>query len=525
MRMTRFFGGMNWLAVGLIAVLALPAGADEGFKPIFNGENLDGWIGQEGYWRVEDGAIVGEMTEDNPLEKNTFLIWDEGEADDFELRFSYIIDSEEANSGVQVRSVHEGDYVVAGPQPDIATVDWITGIHYEERGRGIMARRGERTTIDENGEKTTERFADEGTLAGSIHAGVWNDYKVIARGPSIQTYINDTLMNEVIDHSPEARRSGVIAFQLHTGPPMKVRFKDIELKRLPLEDKTKVVFVAGPQSHGYGAHEHRAGCMLLARLLEENTDTILTTVYTNGWPSDPTAFDNADAIVMYSDGGAGHMAVGNLDSLREAAERGVGIGAIHYAVEVEAGEMGDAWLEFMGGFFETHWSVNPWWTAKFDTYPEHDVTRGVRGFELRDEWYYHMRFTEHEGVTPIFSALPPPETLERADGPHSGNPHVREAVLEREEEQHLLWVYDRATLPGRGFGFTGGHEHWNWAHPDFRKAILNCIVWIAGEEVPEGGIETPVVTFEELQANQDYEMPERFNADRWRELIEQWQAE
>lgn len=525
MRISRYLRGVRIAVAALAVAVALPAAADEGFRPIFNGENLDGWIGAEGYWSVEDGAIVGEMTEDNPLERNTFLIWDEGEADDFELRFSYIIDSEEANSGVQVRSVHEGDFVVSGPQPDIATVDWITGIHFEERGRGIMARRGERTVIDENGERTTERFGDEDALGGSIHAGVWNDYTVIARGPSIQTYINGELMNEVIDHSPEARRSGIIAFQIHTGPPMRIRFRDIALKRLPLEDKKKVVFVAGRESHGYGAHEHAAGCLLLARMLNENTDNILATTYTGGWPTDPTAFDNADAIVMFSDGGGGHMALPHLDTLQAAAERGVGIGALHYAIEVPPGEAGDAWLRFVGGYFETHWSVNPFWTADFTEIPAHEASRGVRPFEIHDEWYYHMRFVDGmEGVTPIFSALPPPESLSRNDGPHSNNPHVRAAVLEREEPQHLLWVFERTELPGRGFGFTGGHFHWTWAHPDFLTAILNCIVWITGEEVPEGGVQTPPITFEELLENQDYEMPERFNAQRIRDDIAAWQA-
>ncbi len=517
---------LSVLAAAMAVAISAPAAAEAEFTPIFDGESLDGWIGMEEVWRVEDGHIIGETTDEEPLEQNTFLIWDEGEADDFELRFRYRIDTPWANSGVQVRSVHEGDYVVAGPQPDIATDDWITGIHYEERGRGIMARRGERTVVSEDGEMETERFADEDELGEHIHDDDWNEYRVVAQGDTITTIINGETMNEVVDHSPEARRSGIIAFQLHTGDPMKIRFADVELKRLPLEDKRKVVFVAGEPSHGYGNHAHRAGCILLADLLNENTDDVLATVYTGGWPADPTAFDNADAVVLFSNGGPGHMILPHMDEFEEVMERGVGLGALHFAVEVPPGDAGDRFVQWIGGYFETHWSVNPFWTAEIDEIPEHEVTEGVEPFEMYDEWYYHMRFSEHtDNLQPIFSDLPPEETLDREDGPHSNNPHVREAVLEREEPQHVMWLYERSEMPGRGFGMTGGHYHWNWGHPSLRTAVLNAIVWIAGAEVPEGGVPTPVLTMEDFEVNLDYDVPDDFDRDEWKQRIEEWQAD
>src|SRR5690606_34534280 len=123
-------------------------------------------------------------------------------------------------------------------------------------------------------------------------------------------------------------------------------------------------------------------------------DRILSTVYTNGWPQDPTAFDNADAIVMYSDGGAGHMVNRHLAEVEAANRRGAGIGCIHYAVEVEAGPSGDAFLRWIGGYFEMNWSVNPHWTASFANFPAHPVSSGLQPFEINDEWYYHMRFRE-----------------------------------------------------------------------------------------------------------------------------------
>ena len=201
--------------------------------PIFDGESLEGWDGDPEFWRVEDGHIIGETTEDGQLEQNTFLIWEDGEPADFDLAFRYRIDTEWANSGVQVRSERLDGYRVGGYQPDIATVDWITGIHYEEAGRGILARRGQRVTFDRDGEQTVEEFADEDALFEHIHMDEWNDYRVKARGNRILTEINGVKMHEIIDDAPEARRSGVIAFQLHTGPAMRIRFNDIRLKELP----------------------------------------------------------------------------------------------------------------------------------------------------------------------------------------------------------------------------------------------------------------------------------------------------
>ena len=223
-------------ACGVMAIslmLALPANAeDHGFKPIFNGENLDGWDGLEGYWSVEDGAIVGQFTADNPIKHNTFLIWEEGEMKDFELRFKYRIATDQANSGVQVRSKRHDDFVVSGYQPDIANVGWITGIIFEEKGRGIMARRGQKTVVDAEGERETTRFAEEADLGEHIKPRDWNDYHVSFKGNHLVVTINGVKMSELVDDGPEAASSGILAFQLHQGPPMRIEFKDIHLKEI-----------------------------------------------------------------------------------------------------------------------------------------------------------------------------------------------------------------------------------------------------------------------------------------------------
>jgi len=227
-------------------------------------------------------------------------------------------------------------------------------------------------------------------------------------------------------------------------------------------------------------------------------------VTTAGWPTAPDALEGADAIVIYSDGGGGHPAIqgDRLQQLRAAIEAGAGFGCVHYAVEVPKDRGGREWLDWIGGYFETDWSVNPFWEADFAELPDHPVTRGIRPFKQRDEWYYHMRFQPGmKGVTPILSALPPASTLERRDGPHSNNPHVRKAVLENQEPQHVMWVYDRPD-GGRGFGFTGGHSHSFWGNDDFRKVVLNGILWIAKVEVPPNGVDLPVSS-EDLQVNLD----------------------
>lgn len=266
----------------------------------------------------------------------------------------------------------------------------------------------------------------------------------------------------------------------------------------------KIVFVAGKHSHGHGEHEHRAGSMLLADQLKKSGLGFETVVVENGWPADESVFDGASAVVIYADGGPGHPAMQHLEKLRSLAKAGVGIGCIHYAVEIPKGEPGNALLDSIGGFFEAGWSVNPIWEASFKM-PAHPVANGVADYHIKDEWYYHMRFRNNmEGVTPILTALPTADTLSREDGPHEGNPDVRKAVLEEKQPQHVMWVLQRPNDigGGRGFGFTGGHYHKNWQDDNQRRVVLNAIAWISGMEVPEKGIPTVTPTNAEMEANQ-----------------------
>lgn len=266
---------------------------------------------------------------------------------------------------------------------------------------------------------------------------------------------------------------------------------------------TKIVFIAGKASHAPGEHEHRAGCLLLQSSLA-NVPGVTSVVYTNGWPAvEEGAFDGAAAVVVYSDGGGGHPLLqgDRLKTVGALMDKGVGLGVIHYACEPTLDRGHDEFIDWVGGCFEVNWSVNPTWTADFKSLPDHSITRGVNPFSIRDEWYFHMRFSEAmEGLTPILSPVAPESTMRRNDGLHSGNPAVRKAVVQG-DPQTVMWATERAN-GGRGFGFTGGHYHQNWNDNDFRRVVLNGILWIAHVEVPEGGVQS-TVTLEHLAANLD----------------------
>jgi len=264
----------------------------------------------------------------------------------------------------------------------------------------------------------------------------------------------------------------------------------------------KIVFVAGKPSHGPGEHEHRAGCLLLSSCLQ-NVPGVSTVVYSNGWPQDPGAFDQAATIVIYSDGGGGHPALqdDHLQQLDKLMKKGVGLACIHYATEPTLEKGQKEFLDWIGGAFEVNWSVNPHWDANFASLPRHPATRGVKPFTINDEWYFHLRFREGmKGVTPLLSAVPDASTAKRKDGPHEGNPAMREAVR-RQEPQTVAWVCERPD-GGRGFGFTGAHFHKNWGDDNFRKLVLNAILWTAKGEVPAQGVETQVAP-EDLKKNLD----------------------
>ncbi|MGV3756948.1 MAG: ThuA domain-containing protein [Verrucomicrobiota bacterium] len=279
----------------------------------------------------------------------------------------------------------------------------------------------------------------------------------------------------------------------------------------------KIVLIAGKPSHPPLAHEHRAGSLLLQKCLAE-VRGITTVVYSNGWPSkvegdrtvdDHAALEGAAGIVIYSDGGGGHPALqgDRLQVLGKLMDKGVGLACLHYAVEPTLPKGQKEFLEWIGGAFEVNWSVNPHWDGDFKSFPKHPIANGVKPFMTNDEWYFHMRFVEGmKGVTPILTALAPNSTMSRPDGHHSGNPDVRKAVANK-EPQHVAWAYERPN-GGRGFGFTGGHNHLGWKNDDQRKLVLNAILWVSQVKVPKDGVASQV-TDEDLMQNLDPKTPKK----------------
>ena len=227
----------------VVASLALFASVglaqDPGFRSLFNGKDLTGWRGNPDLWSVQDGTITGVTKADPKLTHNTFLVWTNGNVDDFELRLSYRI--VKGNSGIQYRSkvIREGNFgpIVGGYQADFEAGKTYSGILYEEQGRGILAQRGQKTVIREEGGKTKVEAAgsvgDSKEIQEKIKNEDWNDYTIIANGNHLQHFINGVPTVDVTDEQEaKAAKSGVLALQIHTGPPMTVQFKDIRIKPL-----------------------------------------------------------------------------------------------------------------------------------------------------------------------------------------------------------------------------------------------------------------------------------------------------
>lgn len=238
---------------------------------------------------------------------------------------------------------------------------------------------------------------------------------------------------------------------------------------------TKIVLVAGQASHGPGEHEFYAGCALLMDMLKQ-TPGVFPVMARDGWPKNEKIFEGAKSLVFYMDGRGGHPVNKHLDLLQKYIDQGVGWVNMHYAVDYTK-EVGSHVIDWLGGYYDAEISINPHWIADYQTLPIHPITRGVKPFVIKDEWYYNMRWrADQTGVTPILIATPPDATRGTADAKsHPGRPEV------------TAWAYERPGNNGRSFGFTGGHTHANWADDNFRRLVVNAILWTAKVEIPAGG--------------------------------------
>jgi hypothetical protein len=224
---------------------------EPGFKDLFNGRDLSGWKGLDGFWSVQDGAITGQTTAEKKLTANTFLVLKDATPANFELRLKFKLTpnnpQNSANSGVQYRSkvLDAATFSVGGYQADFDSTGRYAGMLYEEKGRGILMAPGEKikvgeTAVDPN---TQRKKTNVEKLAGATppaevkeayKLGEWNEFRIIAVGNHVQQFLNGKLTADVTDTDATlAPKDGVIALQLHTGPPMTVQFKDLQLKTLP----------------------------------------------------------------------------------------------------------------------------------------------------------------------------------------------------------------------------------------------------------------------------------------------------
>lgn len=251
----------------------------------------------------------------------------------------------------------------------------------------------------------------------------------------------------------------------------------------------KIVLVAGKPSHGNREHEFTAGTLLIEKCLRQNPG-VETMVVKGGWPTDESVFDGARAIVLYMDGGDGHPMIkgDRLATLGKRMQQGVGLVGIHYAVEVPKERGGAELLDWIGGFYERPYSTNPINDVPVtQASPKHPISRGWKSFAGRDEWYYKIRFrTDDARVTPILTTMLPKEAPQR---------------------ETIAWAVERAD-GGRGFGFTGAHYHQNWGIPDFRRMVVNAILWSAKLDVPRSGAKCEITT-EDLDKNLDPKAPEK----------------
>ncbi len=236
----------------LVAGTLSTSAADSGFKPIFNGKDLTGWDGNKDFWSVKDGALTGQTTLEKVTKGNTFLVYTAAQPANFELRAQFRLtaqnDENKANSGVQYRSkiVDPAAFVVGGYQADIDSTGKYAGMLYEEKGRGIVMGPGEKikiggTAADPTNAKKKKTAVEKlpgatppAEILAAYKLGEWNEIRIIAKGNHLQHFLNGKLTADVTDEDPaHAAKSGVIALQLHQGPPMTIQFKNVQLKTLP----------------------------------------------------------------------------------------------------------------------------------------------------------------------------------------------------------------------------------------------------------------------------------------------------
>ena len=292
MKPNGWFAFLSLLALILaFAPFPLAAADDEaGFEPLFDGKTLDGWDGNPEFWSVQGRRH--HRPNDQPRSRPRETRSSSGAratSADFELRLEFKIVG--GNTGMQYRSKEVGKWVIGGYQADFDAAGHWAGTLYEEKGRGMLAKRGQKVVVPdgEQARRSSARRLPRRTSSPRSRRKTGTSYTIIAQGNHLVQKLNGITTVDLTDDDPKKRAAkGLLALQLHAGPPMTVQFRNIRIKKLKADDAKlaraeerrrrrsrrpdakakKIVFVAGKPSHGYGAHEHNAGCMLLAKELQ-----------------------------------------------------------------------------------------------------------------------------------------------------------------------------------------------------------------------------------------------------------------
>ncbi len=261
-------------------------------------------------------------------------------------------------------------------------------------------------------------------------------------------------------------------------------------------EKKKVLFIAGKDSQHHGNHEHRAGCHLLADRLNAAEIGIEAKVI-EGWPKDKESFENLSALVIFCEGAGKHILKKRFGIVDKLADEGVGLGFIHFTLEVEPGKESTYMDKWIGGFYEDHFSTNPRWISKVVVNKKNEVMDGVKDFSILEEWFFNFRFSKTAKIKPLLTSTPSDEVRKgETSHPRGPYPHI---VAASGREEVLAWTMTRQN-GGRSFAFGGGHYHKNWQNDDFRKTVLNAIAWTAGVKLPRAGVKSESPKVEELMA-------------------------